>query len=101
MCSSPKVIIDIDFLKMKIEGKPTNMYRDLRFCMLSAFCVSGTELALHQGLYFPTSLNKTLRTTSLGPIPSAEITVPVICTMTGGMAGSQVTLCGECTGALR
>ena len=31
------------------------------------------------------------------PIPSAEITLPVLCIMTRGIAGSQVTLCGECT----
>ena len=28
-------------------------------------------------------------------IPSAEITLPVLCIMTRGIAGSQVTLCGE------
>ena len=27
--------------------------------------------------------------------PSAEITLPVLCIMTRGVAGSQVTLCGE------
>ena len=29
-------------------------------------------------------------------IPSAEITLPVMCIMTRGIAGSQVTLCGTC-----
>ena len=29
-------------------------------------------------------------------IPSAEITLPDVCIMTRGIAGSQVTLCGEC-----
>ena len=28
-------------------------------------------------------------------IPSTEITLPVLCIMTRGIAGSQVTLCGE------
>ena len=31
----------------------------------------------------------------MAAIPSAEITLPVICIMTRGKAGSQVTLCGE------
>ena len=31
------------------------------------------------------------------PIPSTEITLPVLCIMTRGIAGSQVTLCGKCS----
>ena len=38
-----------------------------------------------QGIYFSWYL----------PIPSAEITLPVLCIMRRGIAGSQVTLCGE------